>query len=85
MPLFDFRCRACGHEFEGLVRGSAKVSCPACNSVDLEQLLSHFAVSSETTRQTSFAAARRRLKNSKDRVDKQVAEREEIEHHLRDH
>ena len=45
MPLYDFRCRACGAEFEALVRPPAAPVCPTCASTDLERLLSGFAVS----------------------------------------
>jgi putative FmdB family regulatory protein len=45
MPLFDFRCRACGAEFEALVRPSAAPSCPACGSGDLERLVSSLSFS----------------------------------------
>ena len=45
MPLFDFRCRACGHEFEALVRTGSTPACPACAAEDLERLMSSFAFS----------------------------------------
>lgn len=67
------------------MRVSEKPACPSCESADLEQLLSLFAVSSEGTRQSSLASARRQMKTSKDTRDKQVAEREEIQHHMREH
>ncbi len=35
MPIFDFRCDKCGHEFEELVRGSDKPVCPECGSPKL--------------------------------------------------
>ena len=47
MPLFDFRCRACGHLFETLVRPNTDApSCPKCQSTDLEKQLTTFAVNS---------------------------------------
>lgn len=45
MPLYDFRCRGCRHEFEALVRAPQTPHCPACASADLERLLSGFSFS----------------------------------------
>jgi putative FmdB family regulatory protein len=45
VPLYDFRCRGCGHAFEALVRPPAVPACPACASADLERLPSGFSVS----------------------------------------
>jgi putative FmdB family regulatory protein len=45
MPLYDFRCRGCGHEFEALVRPPADPACPSCSGADLERLLSGFSFS----------------------------------------
>ncbi len=39
MPLYDFRCRGCAHEFEALVRPSHEPACPSCGSADLERLI----------------------------------------------
>jgi putative FmdB family regulatory protein len=45
VPFFEYRCRKCGHQFETLVMSpSEEVICEACNSKDLERLLSGFAV-----------------------------------------
>ena len=46
MPIFEFRCPACGHQFEELVMGRAepsRVNCPKCKRAGVEQLLSVFA------------------------------------------
>lgn len=48
MPLFEYACKKCGHQFETLVMGSAKPACPECNSARLEKMLSTFAVSSNS-------------------------------------
>lgn len=48
MPVFEFRCRACGQRFEDLLSWreveEGKVRCPRCGSERVERLLSSFAV-----------------------------------------
>jgi putative FmdB family regulatory protein len=44
MPLFEYECRGCGRHFEHLTRDNQKAACPACQSEDLQKLLSVFAV-----------------------------------------
>ena len=44
MPLYEYECRACGHEFEYLTRAEQSPACPACKSEDLQKQLSVFAV-----------------------------------------
>lgn len=78
MPLYDFKCRACGEEFEALVRVPPREdegpACPSCRSTDLERLLSQFAVSSETTQQAAVKDSKAR--QMKDRRDQIIAQRE---------
>ena len=40
MPIYAYRCSACGTEFERLVRSATKVSCPGCASRKLDRLMS---------------------------------------------
>lgn len=40
MPLFEYECRKCGHEFEALVIGTKKPVCPKCKSEELEKRVS---------------------------------------------
>ena len=40
MPMFEYACRACGHEFETLVRSGDTPECASCGSKDLEKKLS---------------------------------------------
>jgi putative FmdB family regulatory protein len=60
MPLFEYRCQKCRHEFEALILPGLEARCPKCSGQSLERLLSQFAVSSEGTRQKNLAQARRR-------------------------
>lgn len=48
MPLYEYVCRKCSRQFEDLVFGDAKSSCPACKSTDLERVMSVVAVGKGT-------------------------------------
>ena len=45
MPIFEYICQECQHEFEALVFGRDKAACPKCQSKKLNPQLSVFAVS----------------------------------------
>jgi putative FmdB family regulatory protein len=59
MPLFEYECRACRRQFEYLTRDGKSPNCPSCQSVNLEKLLSVFAVSTSgsTSRSAPFPAS----------------------------
>ena len=48
MPIFEYICKECQHEFEALIFGSQKAECPKCQSKKLEPQLSVFAVSAKS-------------------------------------
>jgi putative FmdB family regulatory protein len=83
MPLYDYECRKCGHEFEALIRTGDTPVCASCGSPELERLLSGFAVSSDHTRQLNLAAGRKHL--AKEKRDKAVAQAEYEKHHREHH
>ncbi|MGD0469316.1 MAG: zinc ribbon domain-containing protein [Terriglobales bacterium] len=58
MPIFEYVCKECQHEFEALVFGKQKAECPKCQSKKLEPQLSVFAVSAKSGARTqpSFPA-----------------------------
>jgi len=58
MPIFEYVCKECQHEFEALVFGKQKAECPKCQSKKLEPQLSVFAVPAKTgtTSQRSMPA-----------------------------
>ena len=85
MPIYDYACRGCGQHFELLVLKGTAAACPACNSQELEQLISSFAVSSESIRSSNLQRARRKYAASSDVRDKQVAEADEIREHSAEH
>ena len=74
MPIYEYRCGGCGHEFEQLVRTGDTPACPSCKGQTLERLLSHVSMSSENTRQLNFNRARARAKVVQ--RDKDVAQAE---------
>ena len=47
MPIFEYICKECQHQFEALVYGKEQAECPKCNSKKLEAQLSVFAVSAK--------------------------------------
>lgn len=79
MPLFEYRCRACEHVFEALVRAGAVPQCPSCAGADLERLPSLFAVDSDGSR--AAARARSMPKAISGQRDREVAEVEEFRRH----
>lgn len=42
MPIFEFRCCRCGHEFEKLVSAAAAVACPVCAAKKVQKKFSVF-------------------------------------------
>ena len=54
MPIFEYRCGQCDHQFELLIRpGSATPACPSCGSTSIQRVISMFAVSSDDTSRRS--------------------------------
>jgi putative FmdB family regulatory protein len=49
MPLYEYRCRGCSHQFEILQRlgdGADGLACPRCQQAALDKQFSTFATSS---------------------------------------
>ena len=43
MPIYEYACSQCGHQFETLVRTGTVPDCPQCRSTELTKKLSVFA------------------------------------------
>jgi putative FmdB family regulatory protein len=56
MPIFEYVCKECQHQFEALVYGKEKAECPKCRSKKLEPKLSVFAVSAKGGSASSMPA-----------------------------
>ena len=79
MPIFEYECRGCHQQFELLVLPKDTPACPACQSTDLEKLLSILSVSSDGTRQRNLGLARKAAQRIQ--RDKAHAEHEAYHHH----
>ena len=80
MPIYEYQCQGCGHQFEYLVLPSSpKPQCPSCRHKDLQKMISLCAVSSENTRQANLSAARK--KSSAIQRDKQHEEHKMLHEH----
>jgi putative FmdB family regulatory protein len=55
MPLFEYSCKSCDHQFEALVRASEAAECPACGGRELERRLSVFAAHTAASPKTAAA------------------------------
>jgi putative FmdB family regulatory protein len=79
MPIYEYKCQACSHQFELLVRSGTTPACPSCGAAQLERLISLSAIKSESTHAQAMAAAKRRDKAQAS--EKNRAQREYELHH----
>jgi putative FmdB family regulatory protein len=57
MPIFEYVCQQCRHQFEAIVLGTQKAACPKCESKQLSQQLSSFAVRGEKSQKSDAPAS----------------------------
>jgi putative FmdB family regulatory protein len=79
MPIYEYSCKACNHQFETLVLPGTTPVCPSCASGDLDKLISTPAVKSETTHALALKAAKKR--DRKQASENARAQREYELHH----
>lgn len=72
MPIYEYKCRSCGHQFEKIVKISETPDCESCNSGDLEKLFN--APGIRTTKSQNRSSAQERADRSKVHKDLKVAE-----------
>ncbi len=84
MPLYEYRCRACAHQFEVLIRHLEAPTCPSCAAADPERMLSSFAVSSQARSRAALQTARQRFTHSAARRDELRHEQEEVREHVQE-
>ena len=80
MPLYEYTCRGCGHQFEALVRSGDTPACPSCKSQDLERLISAFGVNSPEMSRANVRKERAILAPKR-----RGEQREEEQHIIREH
>ena len=80
MPIYEYECLACGHQFEYLILSTSPAAeCPACGKKDLKQMISLCGMSSETTRATNLSAAHKRAAAT--RKEKQHEDHKHLHEH----
>ena len=57
MPIFEYICQECHHQFEALVFGKQRAKCPKCEATKLDPQLSVFAVSAKGASASRAGAA----------------------------
>jgi putative FmdB family regulatory protein len=73
MPIYEYTCKSCDHQFEALVRSGTTPTCASCGSAELERLLSLPTVNSEGSRERALGAAKQRDSAlAKDKAHEQV-------------
>jgi putative FmdB family regulatory protein len=85
MPIFEYECQACRHQFEQLVTSTfpEPEACPKCKKKKLERMISQVTVSSDSIRQANAQSSIREQKRKY--KDKAVADAEYREKELHDH
>ena len=66
MPIYEYKCCACGNQFEYLVLpATPDPACPSCQSRELEQLLSLFGTSTGSAERSHMNDMNRKRKEYK--------------------
>ena len=53
MPIYEYICQKCNHQFEALLYGKEKAECPKCHATKLAPQLSVFAVSAGSSKSSA--------------------------------
>ena len=73
MPIYDYHCQECNHEFEYFTRGfePGEIRCPSCQSLEVEKLLASplITIGKGSEPSSEFSAKEAELDYYKDRKD----------------
>lgn len=83
MPIYEYKCRKCGHQFEKIVKISETPDCESCQSSDLEKLFN--APGIRTTKSQRRSGSNERADRSKVHKELKVAESDFLKKELSDH
>jgi len=50
MPVYEFKCKSCGHTFKMLIPSASQGTCPKCHSKRLDEQHSNFSFNSKRWR-----------------------------------
>lgn len=82
MPIYEYTCADCGLDFERLVLGGTRPSCPECESTRLERRISLPRVKSSTTHGMAMRAAKKRdAAQARDRMHERIRYEESHDRH----
>jgi putative FmdB family regulatory protein len=72
MPIYEYSCKSCGHQFETLIRGKEEAVCPNCSGKDLERLMSTSYGKAGAVSDLAMRAAKKRDKHQgRERMEEQ--------------
>ncbi|HEY0962941.1 MAG TPA: zinc ribbon domain-containing protein [Pseudomonadales bacterium] len=84
MPIYEYKCRKCSHEFEKLVRNNDIPVCPQCATAEVDKLVSLGAVVS-TSKSRARTTAIARAKGRSIKKEQDHAQREYERNYIKDH
>ena len=78
MPIYEYICKECQHQFEALVYGKEKAECPKCHTKKLAPQLSVFAVSAKGSSPVGIGTKRLRIVRGSTRSRRLLTRRHEL-------
>ena len=84
MPIYEFLCPQCGHQFEKLVKLNEVPGCPCCSCLKAEKQLT-FSAGISTGRTKGKASTEARQINKVRQSEQQMAHAEYLKKHNESH